>query len=285
LTTREGLEFTSRVRHFGYTTHNSYNEQKTQGVIEYDIAVLELEKPVDFTDFKHIRPICLPSDTYVNYTVNDAVGTVTGWGTTLIHYTSNSINGIVKGNPDRSSSADVLHKITDVKVLGHKECDSILEDYERRTNGKAKLRRSNVCGNSPTGDSCSGDSGSGLVAWNNNIRAYELIGVVSFGVGCNSSFHGTKLPGVYTRVSTTVNWLRGKSNRGIYCSLPSTTSTPLPPSTPKSSLGTGWGQWSSFTKCVGSGAIGMKERTRRCRDNTGLSCTRLMQSQQRPCYT
>ena len=55
LTKREGLEFTSRVRHFGYTTHNSYNEQKTQGVIEYDIAVLELEKPVDFTDFKHIR--------------------------------------------------------------------------------------------------------------------------------------------------------------------------------------------------------------------------------------
>ena len=55
LTKREGFEFTSRVRHFGYTTHNSYNEQKTQGVIEYDIAVLELEKPVDFTDFKHIR--------------------------------------------------------------------------------------------------------------------------------------------------------------------------------------------------------------------------------------
>ena len=136
------------------------------------------------------RPICLPSDTYVNYTVNDAVGTVTGWGTTLIHYTSNSINGIVKGNPVRYSSADVLHKITDVKVLGHKECDSILEDYERRTNGKAKLRRSNVCGNSPTGDSCKGDSGSGLVAWNNNLHAYELIGVVSFGVGCNSSFHG-----------------------------------------------------------------------------------------------
>ena len=55
ITIREGFEFTSRVRHFGYTTHNSYSEQRRLGVIEYDIAVLELEKPVDFSKYKHIR--------------------------------------------------------------------------------------------------------------------------------------------------------------------------------------------------------------------------------------
>ena len=55
MTKREGFEFETQVTHFGYTTHNSYNEQTAQGIIEYDIAVLELEKPVDFSEFRHIR--------------------------------------------------------------------------------------------------------------------------------------------------------------------------------------------------------------------------------------
>ena len=55
LTAREEFEFESKVKHFGYTTHNSYKEQRTLGVIEYDIAVLELVKPVDFDSYKHIR--------------------------------------------------------------------------------------------------------------------------------------------------------------------------------------------------------------------------------------
>ena len=67
-------------------------------------------------------------------------------------------------------------------------------DYEKRVKGKAKLRQSNLCGNSPTGDLCDGDGGSGLTVWNEDIQAYELIGVVSFGIGCNSSFDGKKGP-------------------------------------------------------------------------------------------
>ena len=39
-----------------------------------------------------------------------------------------------------------------------------------------------------------GDSGSGLVAWNPDIKAFELIGVVSFGpAGCDSSIGGNIL--------------------------------------------------------------------------------------------
>ena len=50
---------------------------------------------------------------------------------------------------------------------------------------------SNVCGQSESGDSCVGDSGSGLVAWNPDTKAFELIGVVSFGPsGCDSSIGG-----------------------------------------------------------------------------------------------
>ena len=43
-------------------------------------------------------------------------------------------------------------------------------------------------------DSCVGDSGSGLVAWNPDTKAFELIGVVSFGpAGCDSSIGGDVL--------------------------------------------------------------------------------------------
>jgi len=279
VTNREGFEFTSLVKHFGYTTHSSYKEQKTLGVIEYDIAVLELEKPVDFDNYKHIRPICLPSDTYVDYSGKRVDATVTGWGATQIYYSSGG-NGIVRGIPDTHSASDVLKKLDDVRLLGHKECDSILEDYEKRTKGKAKLRRSNICGNSPVGDSCLGDSGSGLVAYNEKNGAYELIGVVSFGVGCNSSLDGTKLPGVYTRVSEAVNWVRAKSSHGMFC--PTDKEVELSPPPPPSCE---WGQWSEFSKCSGSGIIGSKEKSRKCQDNTGVCCGRLWHTVQRACYT
>ena len=95
---------------------------------------------------------------------------------------------------------------------------------------------------------------------------------------------GVKLPGVYTRVSTAVNWVRGKSNSGTYCSSPTFSPPVTSPPTPAPVL-KGWSEWSAFTACVGEGRIGMKERERRCRDNTGETCERLMQTQQRPCYT
>lgn len=281
LNNREGFEFTSLVKHFGYTTHHSYKEQRTRGVIEYDIALLELVKPVDFDHYKHIRPICLPSDTFVEYTGQRVDATVTGWGATQIIYSTGS-NGIVRGSPDSQSASHVLKKLEDVRLLGHEECDSILEEYEKRTKGKAKLRRSNICGNSPVGDSCVGDSGSGLTVWNENIQAYELIGIVSYGIGCNSSFDETKLPGVYTRVSTAVNWVKGRTSSGTFCLSDSeVVSTPAPP--PPAACG--WAQWSEYTKCTGATLIGTKERSRKCQDNTGVCCGRLWHSVQRPCHT
>ena len=93
-----------------------------------------------------------------------------------------------------------------------------------------------------------------------------------------------KLPGVYTRVSTAVNWVRGKSNSGTYCSssIPPSSQPVTPPPTPAPA---GWSEWSAFTACVGEGRIGLKGRERRCRDNTGKTCGRLMQTQQRACLT
>ena len=55
---------------------------------------------------------------------------------------------------------------------------------------QVKVRGGSVCGLSQIGDSCKGDSGSGLVYENPRTRNYEIVGIVSYGAGCNSTFNG-----------------------------------------------------------------------------------------------
>ena len=52
---REGSEYRTRVKEFGFDIHNSYSHQPELGTVEFDIALLELEKPVNFRQFKYIR--------------------------------------------------------------------------------------------------------------------------------------------------------------------------------------------------------------------------------------
>ena len=71
---------------------------------------------------------------------------------------------------------------------------------------KLRVTESNLCAFSSRGDSCEGDSGGGLVMQSPEnrqalqylklclilllLRHYEIVGVVSYGVGCNSTFKG-----------------------------------------------------------------------------------------------
>ena len=84
---------------------------------------------------------------------------------------------------------------------------------------------------------------------------------------------------MYTRVSEAVDWVKGKSRGGLTCSGPGPTPDPKP-----APPVTGWTQWSEFTECEGRGKIGKKERNRRCRDGTGKSCKRLIETQERRCF-
>ena len=83
---------------------------------------------------------------------------------------------------------------------------------------RIEVRESNLCAVSQIGDSCRGDSGGGLVRLG---RYYELIGVVSYGIGCNSTVQGVKIPGVYARVTSVLNWIRHITDRAQYCQTPS----------------------------------------------------------------
>jgi len=106
---------------------------------------------------------------------------VTGWGTL-------SEGGF--GLPN------VLHKVT-VPVVSDEDCN---ESYSG--NGYS-VADSMICAGLPDGgkDSCQGDSGGPFIA--GEPGSEELIGIVSWGIGCARKGY----PGVYTEVSYFVDWI------------------------------------------------------------------------------
>merc|ERR1711872_679893 len=106
--------------------------------------------------------------------------TVTGWGTL-------SEGGF--GLPN------VLHKVT-VPVVSDEDCN---ESYS----GHNAIADSMICAGLPDGgkDSCQGDSGGPFFA--GEPGSEELIGIVSWGIGCARKGY----PGVYTEVSYFVDWI------------------------------------------------------------------------------
>ena len=98
----------------------------------------------------------------------------------IIRYTSDGL-----GTVDSRSQSDVLNKLEDVKLINRRECDQIYEDNL----DQVKVRGGSICGLSQIGDSCKGDSGSGLVYRNPRTQNYEIVGIVSYGAGCNSTYN------------------------------------------------------------------------------------------------
>ena len=87
-----------------------------------------------------------------------------------------------------------------------------------------------MCAVSEIGDSCKGDSGGGLVRLG---KYYQLIGVVSYGIGCNSTVQGEKIPGVYARVTSVLHWIRHLTDSAQYCQTPTEQTTKTTTTTTK----------------------------------------------------
>jgi len=152
---------------------------------------------VEYNDYT--QPICLPWwDDHEDYTLNtfaghEAIIEVAGWGAT---------------GPRGTDPAQILQFLK-VPIFEQSRCS---ETYKVRG---ATLHDKQLCaGGVPGKDSCSGDSGSGLMrkvtvpvtidgATIPEERSH-LIGAVSFG----PSFCGTKnVPGVYARVNSYLSWI------------------------------------------------------------------------------
>ena len=66
-----------RVTHFRF---KKMLTKKSGGKMIYDIALLELERPVPWEEYPHIRPICLPENSALD--VSSLRGIMSGWGAT-----------------------------------------------------------------------------------------------------------------------------------------------------------------------------------------------------------
>ncbi|XP_043236012.1 proclotting enzyme-like isoform X1 [Amphibalanus amphitrite] len=158
-----------------------------------DLAVVRLAAPVELTD--SVQPICLPP-AGADHLGRDAA--VAGWG--LLEFNGHS--------PDILQEAPL--RVTDPAV-----CETAyrrVPQFERRFPGG--FQGTKVCAESRDGeprDACRGDSGGPLMvlsAPRGDTRlpfrgTYQLVGVVSTGVGCGNP----QFPGLYTKVSAYIDWI------------------------------------------------------------------------------
>ncbi|GAA6106579.1 ST14 transmembrane serine protease matriptase a isoform X2 [Tachysurus ichikawai] len=151
--------------------HPNYNEF----TFDYDMALMELDTPVAFKET--IRPICLPSSSYV-FPAGKAVW-ITGWGATR----------------EGGSGASLLQK-AEVRIINSTVCDSLM-------NGQITSRM--TCAGVLAGgvDACQGDSG-GPMSSSNVVGRVFLAGVVSWGDGCARR----NKPGIYTTVPKFRAWIK-----------------------------------------------------------------------------
>lgn len=142
----------------------------TKGDEAYDLALLELAKPV--TGIAAVKMPTAGTDALLR---PGAQATVIGWGNTDTE---------VPSYPDRLRGVKV-------PLLSHAECTATYPGYNKAVN---------VCAGVEGKDSCQGDSGGPLfrkVAG----RTYQ-IGIVSYGEGCGEQ----GAPGVYTSTSSKKLW-------------------------------------------------------------------------------
>jgi len=153
-------------------------------LVQFDLAILRLAVSVRFSDF--IRPICLEGGS----TTGELV--VAGWGRTHTRDTSNTL------------------QYTSLVSVPSQQCEAeyreaVLTGRLGQAAAGLEVLPSMVCARGRGGrDSCTGDSGGPLMARGQDRGLWYLEGIVSYGTQeCDSS-----LPGVYTRISPLLPWIR-----------------------------------------------------------------------------
>jgi len=156
--------------------------EKYVNFLTYDIALLKLDKPINFTDT--IRPVCLPKQGEAVPVGKQCVAA--GWGRT------NKYN-------ETYAVSDVLQQL-DAQVHTQKECEEMKgSDFK----GDVAICAGPLDGKAST---CNGDSGSMLACKSDDGRWVQY-GVVSYGVGGYCVW--PKSPAVFSRVSNFVDWING----------------------------------------------------------------------------
>ncbi|XP_052739992.1 plasminogen [Bicyclus anynana] len=150
---------------------------------ENDIAIATLDHPVRFN--KYITPICLPQS---GEDFGGRIGTIVGWGRMAV---------------DKAPSKFLMK--ASLPILTDEEC--------LRSKLRKHLEPTMLCTYSKGKDGCQGDSGGPLVVFQPDGR-YVVVGVVSWGIGCADN----RYPGIHTKVSFFIDWIKKHSASGNTCS-------------------------------------------------------------------
>ncbi|XP_038220089.1 serine protease nudel [Zerene cesonia] len=161
-------------------THVIMNQNYDQEDMKNDLSLLRVKPAIQFS--RWVRPICLPGPEVAgeDWKWGPPVGTIctaVGWGSTVPH------------GPDPDHMREVEVPIWD-------QCNH-REDQAGRE----------ICAGLAEGgrDTCQGDSGGPLLCRNPaNAQQWYVAGIVSHGYGCARKGE----PGVYTRVSLFVSWIK-----------------------------------------------------------------------------
>uniref|UniRef100_A0A8D0E5M0 Acrosin n=1 Tax=Salvator merianae TaxID=96440 RepID=A0A8D0E5M0_SALMN len=160
------------VQHEQYVQRTHYN----------DIALMELNEPVNCTDY--IQPACLPDTNVVISALTHCY--ISGWGRmSSTVYTS-----------------DILQEAR-VNIIPLELCNS--SNWYHK-----KIHYNNICAGFEQGgiDSCQGDSGGPLMCREGRSERFWVIGATSWGIGCANA----QKPGVYTSTQHFLDWIRGITN-------------------------------------------------------------------------
>ena len=179
-------------------------------LVHYNFALLRLPRPVDFSRYGKIRPVCLPASSRADYAGREAV--TGGFGHTKVdRYEGKGIRKGVGRN-----FANHLQTLT-VEIMDSDSCEESWAPLLRRFEASPDK----LCAIKETGDLCDGDKGGGLVV--NTPSGPELVGVASFTVGCLSTFRNARLPIVYGKVAAILDWIERQTSDASSCRIPTQT--------------------------------------------------------------
>ncbi|XP_015112608.1 testisin [Diachasma alloeum] len=152
-----------------------------------DIAILELESPISWTD--SVQPACLPTARgekgYQGFGGVNAVAAGWGW---------------LGEDKSKYKRADILQKVN-INIVENEVC----REWYKSQGQKTRVVPQQMCAGHEDGgrDSCWADSGGPLMVGSHYGDSTLVVGVVSSGIGCARP----RLPGIYTRVSEYIPWI------------------------------------------------------------------------------
>jgi len=161
----------------------------------YDIALLELNEPIEFR--KEAKPLALPAPGDMEKWNEETHFTVSGWGNTM-----NKTTGDLEGDDELQRYFPSKLMMTSVDYVGDKYCSL-----------NVKQKEDKFCAGIMEGgrDSCLGDSGGPLVWLDKKHGLPKLVGVVSFGKDCAQPVPNSG-GGVYANVEDVRDWIKETTN-------------------------------------------------------------------------